>query len=213
MKQSYFAGVMLLFVYTCLADYSWDGLSWDCQSHGESSCESSPLSEFIRSKSTRIVGSQDRGDSAFEPTKSMAKTGRKLLGGCSGTGCASVNAGEWWTQPYTKVKFIYPALQAVMPDWNKKVYKEQEEKPATATCVSGCSIINTRHVCDYHLDTGIPTTCILNYAFTADTTCTFQVAATYSLETQGSSYKYDFSSVTSTWDDATPDSCKEWVSA
>ena len=45
---------MVLLAYSCLADYVWDGFSWECRSHGESLCESTPLSEIIemlRSKS------------------------------------------------------------------------------------------------------------------------------------------------------------------
>ena len=99
MKKTYVAGVMVLFVYTCLADYSWDGLSWDCQSHGESSCESSPLSEMIRSKSTRIVGLQDRGDSDVELELTMGRrllTAEKLIETSSDGVCASkTNAADY----------------------------------------------------------------------------------------------------------------------
>lgn len=42
---------MVLLAHSCLADYAWDGFSWECRSHGKSSCESSPLSEMLRSKS------------------------------------------------------------------------------------------------------------------------------------------------------------------
>lgn len=42
---------MVLLAHSCLADYAWDGFSWECRLHGKSSCESSPLSEMLRSKS------------------------------------------------------------------------------------------------------------------------------------------------------------------
>lgn len=54
MGCSLMAAAMVLLAYSCLADYVWDGFSWECRSHGESLCESTPLSEIIemlRSKS------------------------------------------------------------------------------------------------------------------------------------------------------------------
>ena len=162
----------------------------------------SNLAAAVRGKGTIA------GDSAFEPTKSMAKTGRKLLGGCSGTGCSGITT--YGSVAYAKYWFLGTALGVVMPH-KKEVQKGTTSKTATSTCISGCTTLNGDAICNLNLDIGSSTTCTYNCAFTADTTCTFQIAATYSLETHGSSYKLDVSSYTSTWDDDTTNSCKEYV--